>query len=92
MSGMIRSDEAKTSLIDIYLQWGDYLLSQRSYQPATEKFQKVLEMDPKDSGAKDKLIQTFMSILYDVEYDTTQEQLKLIISDKECRIKSQAMV
>ncbi len=87
MSGMIRSDEAKASLTGIYLQWGDYLLSQRSYQPGTEKFQKVLEMNPGDSEAKDKLIQTFMSILYDVEYDTTQEQLKLIISDKECRNK-----
>jgi len=87
MTGLTGSDEAKTYLVDIYLQWGDYLLSQRSYQPATEKFQKVLELDKKDTEAKEKLIQTFMSILYDVEYDTTQEQLKLIISDKECRNK-----
>jgi tetratricopeptide (TPR) repeat protein len=87
ITGLSSSDEVRESLIDIYLQWGDYLLSQRSYQPATEKFQKVLELDKKDSEAKEKLIQTFISILYDVEYDTTQEQLKLIINDKECRNK-----
>ncbi|OQA16710.1 MAG: hypothetical protein BWY64_02494 [bacterium ADurb.Bin363] len=79
--------DTKQDLIDLYLQWGEYLLTQKSYQPATEKFEYVLKIDKTDKTAKEKLKQVCISIIYDIEYEPNKEQIKRIINDKEYRNK-----
>jgi len=84
---LVGQEKIKKELIEIYNTWGENLLKQGSFQSALEKFEKVLEIDKGNEEAKKQSIHTLVSMIYSPEFEVTEEQLKLILSDKDCRTK-----
>lgn len=85
LSELTSEKEIKADLINFYILWGDYLLTNGNYQSAIEKFDKVLELDKTNEEGKQKRIHSLVSIIYDPEYELTEDLLKSLMENPDCK-------